>query len=83
MTLCSIFLVWLVTAGQGKKYLIEVADDDQAGQGVTHHPAVDLPDLEEVRDASLEEMIADEAKTESESKYLILTCWSSELVIKF
>ena len=73
MTLCSIFLLWLVTAGQGKKYLIEVADDDQAGQGVTHHPAAgaDLPDLEEVRDESLEEVgeiSEDEAKDEFESK---------------
>ena len=58
MTFNSIFLLWLVTAGQGKKYLIEVADDDQAGQGVTQDPAAppDLPDLEEVSDASLEQL---------------------------
>ena len=72
---CSILLLWLVTAGQGKKYLIEVADDDQAGQGVTQHPAAaageDLPDLGEVTDESLEEVgeiSEDEAKDEFESK---------------
>ena len=73
MTLCSIFLLWLVSAGQGKQYLIEVADDDQAGQGVTQHPAVDLSDLEEVSDESLEEVgeiIGDEAINEFESKYI-------------